>query len=145
MRSRPWFYWLPPSRPRSPSSRLTSPWRTHPPCGSPRFRCGPPVFWDKVSPQDAERYSSLLAPESPVIIGEGSRWTVSLDISMVKAPAYVFAAERDAIKATALSQLAQRLGAKFAVLPGEGHGIPLNPVWHTVAADIDQWLTGLFG
>jgi hypothetical protein len=69
----------------------------------------------------------------------------SLDIGTVKAPAYVFAAERDAIKATVLSQLAQSLGAKFTVLPGEGHGIPLNPVWQVVAADIDDWLTGLFG
>ncbi|HEX6448760.1 MAG TPA: alpha/beta fold hydrolase [Trebonia sp.] len=103
------------------------------------------VFWDKVSPENAERYSSLLAPESPVIIEEGSRWTVSLDIGTVKVPAYVFAAERDAIKATTLSQLAQSLGAKFTVLPGEGHGIPLNPVWQAVGAEIDDWLTGLFG
>jgi hypothetical protein len=53
--------------------------------------------------------------------------------------------ERDAIKATALSQLAQSLDTKFTVLPGEEHGIPLNPVWQTVAVEIDDWLTGLFG
>jgi hypothetical protein len=35
-----------------------------------------------------------------VIIEEGSRWTVSLDIGAVKAPAFVFAAERDAAVAT---------------------------------------------
>jgi pimeloyl-ACP methyl ester carboxylesterase len=104
-----------------------------------------PVFWDKVTPENAERYSSMLAPESPVIIEEGSRWTVNLDIGTVRAPAYVFAAERDAIKATALAQLARSLGARFTVLAGEGHGVPLNPVWRIVAIEIDEWLTGLFG
>jgi hypothetical protein len=37
-----------------------------------------------------------------------------------------------------------RLG-RFSESAGEGHGIPLNPVWQTVAIEIDDWLTGLFG
>ena len=36
--------------------------------------------------------------------------------------------------------LADAIGATIVTLEDTGHGIPLNPVWATVTAQIDPWL-----
>ena len=38
--------------------------------------------------------------------------------------------------------LADATGATIVTLENTGHGIPLNPVWANVTAQIDPWLRG---
>ena len=102
------------------------------------------LFWDAVDATSAARYASLMTPESPKAVFEATRWSLDLDTSGVTAPALVFGADRDRLVPEELVRsLASSLGARYTRLPDQGHGVPLNPVWESVAAEIDDWLTGL--
>src|SRR6476469_11235114 len=85
-----------------------------------------------------------MTPESPKAVFEATRWSLDLDTSGVTAPALVFGADRDLLVPEELVRsLASSLGARYRRLPDQGHGVPLNPVWESVAAEIDDWLAGL--
>ena len=99
------------------------------------------TWWGEVSAQEAQRYSSLLCPESPRAVLEATRWLCEVDTLRVDAPALIFAARTDPlvpIKGT--YALAEAIGATIVTLENTGHGIPLNPVWANVTAQIDPWL-----
>ncbi|WP_433557411.1 alpha/beta hydrolase [Pseudonocardia xinjiangensis] len=99
------------------------------------------VFWDAVGDDEAQRYASLVVPESPRAVIEATRWTVDLDVSSITAPAYLLGAERDSIiPHEFVESLAEEMGAEYDLLPEQGHGVILNPIREEVAARISRWL-----
>jgi pimeloyl-ACP methyl ester carboxylesterase len=100
------------------------------------------LFWDAVDPKTAERYASMMSPESPRAILEATRWLLDVDTSGISAPAYVFGADRDLLVPEPFAaSLAASLGAKYTKLTDQGHGVPLNPIWESVTTQINDWLT----
>ena len=67
---------------------------------------------------------------------EASGGCARVNTSEVQVPALVIAAGADV-------SLAQAIGARFVLLEDEGHGIPVNPVWAQVTAQISEWLSRL--
>jgi pimeloyl-ACP methyl ester carboxylesterase len=102
------------------------------------------LFWDAVDATSAARYTSLMTPESPKAVFEATRWGLDVDTAGVSAPALVFGADRDLLVPEELVRsLANDLGARYTRLVDQGHGVPLNPAWEGVTAEIDEWLTEL--
>jgi pimeloyl-ACP methyl ester carboxylesterase len=64
-------------------------------------------------------------------------------VGEVDVPALVFAASADDLIPSEVQALAEAISATFVLLEGEGHGIPVNPVWAQVTAQISEWLSGL--
>jgi pimeloyl-ACP methyl ester carboxylesterase len=103
-----------------------------------------PVWWDGVTDEESQRYTSLLSPESPRAVLEATRWLCEVETSNVHVPALVLAAGADQLlPAAQVELLADAIGATFLVLEGEGHGVVVNPVWTQVAAHIRGWLSRL--
>jgi pimeloyl-ACP methyl ester carboxylesterase len=102
-----------------------------------------PTFWDRVSDEESQRYTSLLAPESPRAVLEATRWLCEVNTSEVQVPALVFGAGTDHLIPGQVRSLAKAISATFVLLEDEGHGIPFNPVWQQVTAQIGEWLSRL--
>ena len=66
-----------------------------------------------------------------------------MNTSEVQVPALVIAAGADVLIPAEVQSLAQAIGARFVLLEDEGHGIPVNPVWAQVTAQISEWLSRL--
>jgi pimeloyl-ACP methyl ester carboxylesterase len=101
------------------------------------------TFWGEVSAQEAQRYryTSLLSAESPQAVLEATRWLCEIDTRHVDAPALIFAVRADPlVPLKGTHALADATGATIVTLENTGHGIPLNPVWANVTAQIDPWL-----
>jgi pimeloyl-ACP methyl ester carboxylesterase len=99
------------------------------------------TFWGEVSAQEAQRYTSLLSAESPQAVLEATRWLCEIDTRHVDAPALIFAVRADPlVPLKGIHALAEAIGATIVTLENTGHGIPLNPVWANVTAQIDPWL-----
>jgi pimeloyl-ACP methyl ester carboxylesterase len=99
------------------------------------------TFWGEVSAQEAQRYTSLLSAESPQAVLEATRWLCQIDTRHVGAPALIFAVRADPlVPLKGIHALADAIGATIVTLENTGHGIPLNPVWANVTAQIDPWL-----
>ena len=95
----------------------------------------------EVSAQEAQRYTSLLSAESPQAVLEATRWLCEIDTRHVDAPALIFAVRADPlVPLKGIHALAEAIGATIVTLENTGHGIPLNPVWANVTAQIDPWL-----
>ena len=99
------------------------------------------TWWGEVSAQEAQRYTSLLSAESPQAVLEATRWLCEVDTRHVDAPALIFAVRADPlVPLEGTHALAEAIGATIVTLENTGHGIPLNPVWANVTAQIDRWL-----
>jgi pimeloyl-ACP methyl ester carboxylesterase len=99
------------------------------------------AWWGDVSPDEAQRYRSLLCAESPRAVLEATRWLCEVDTRPLRVPALVFAAELDLlVPAQAVLSLGKDIDADCITLANTGHGIPLNPVWNDAAVAIDEWL-----
>ena len=95
----------------------------------------------EVIAQEAQRYTSLLSAESPQAVLEATRWLCEIDTRHVDAPALIFAVRSDPlVPLKGIHALAEAIGATIVTLENTGHGIPLNPVWANVTAQIDPWL-----
>jgi pimeloyl-ACP methyl ester carboxylesterase len=101
------------------------------------------TWWGGVTDDESQRYASLLVPESPRAVLEATRWLCEVNVSEVEMPALVIAAGADDLIPSEVQTLAEAIGATFVLLEGEGHGIPVNPVWAQVTAQISEWLSGL--
>jgi pimeloyl-ACP methyl ester carboxylesterase len=102
-----------------------------------------PTWWAQVTDDESQRYTSLLVPESPRAVLEATRWLCDVTISKLQVPALVIAGSADPLIPDDVKSLAHAIGATFLLLEGEGHGIPLNPVWSHVSAHINEWLSAL--
>jgi pimeloyl-ACP methyl ester carboxylesterase len=102
------------------------------------------TWWGDVSAQEARRYTSLLSAESPQAVLEATRWLCEINTRHVDAPALIFGVRNDPlVPLHGVQALAQATGATIVTLENTGHGIPLNPVWANVAAQIDSWLLAM--
>ena len=89
----------------------------------------------------AQRYASLLGAESPLAVLEATRWLCEVDTRHVDAPVLIFAVRANPlVPLKGIHALAEAIGATIVTLENTGHGIPLNPVWANVTAQIDPWL-----
>ncbi|MEE6179722.1 alpha/beta fold hydrolase [Mycobacterium sp. 050134] len=102
-----------------------------------------PLWWSHVTDDESRRYASLLVPESPLAILEATRWLCQVETGKVRAPVLVIAGGADPLVPAEVESLAEAIGATFLLHEGEGHGMPLNPVWSEVSAEIDEWLCAL--
>jgi pimeloyl-ACP methyl ester carboxylesterase len=102
-----------------------------------------PTWWDQVTDDESERYASLLVPESPRAVLEATSWLCEVNTSKVQVAALVIAGSADALIPAEVKSLAHTIGATFLLLEGEGHGIPLNPIWSHVTTQIHEWLLAL--
>lgn len=99
------------------------------------------IFWDSVDDEKSARYQSLVVPESPQAVLEATRWTVDIDVSNITAPTYILGAERDMVVPHEYTEsLAAGMGADYELMPEQGHGVILNPIWPSVADRISEWL-----
>ena len=101
------------------------------------------TWWAEDTDDESQRYASLLVPESPRAVLEATRWLCEVNTSEVQVPALVIAAGADVLIPAEVQSLAQAIGARFVLLEDEGHGIPVNPVWAQVTAQISEWLSRL--
>lgn len=99
------------------------------------------TFWADVTDDESQRYESLLVAESPRAVLQATRWLCEVELSAVRVPALVIAAGADDLIPGQVQSLAEAIGAKFMLLEGEGHGIPVNPIWAQVTAELSQWLS----
>ena len=99
------------------------------------------IWWAGVTDEESQRYTSLLVPESPRAVLEATRWLCEVNVSEVHVPALVIAAGADDLIPAEVQSLAQAIDATFVLLEDEGHGIPVNPVWAQVTAQISEWLS----
>lgn len=76
-------------------------------------------------------------------VGMEMVFTVRPQTSKIKAPVFVMAGEKDFCFSVAEERrLAEKLGAKFAVMPGQAHDIMLEPRWKDAADAIHEWIAG---
>lgn len=102
------------------------------------------LFFTTLAPELAHDYHQLLVAESPQAVFEATRWTVPVELSAIRVPTCVYAAELDALTpAPAVQRLAQLMGAQYRLVAGIGHSDILlrQPQWRTVADELRQWLT----
>ncbi len=102
-----------------------------------------PTWWATVTDDESQRYTSLLVPESPRVVLEATHWLCQVNTSNVQVPALVIAGSDDPLIPAEVKSFAHAIGATFLLLEGEGHGLPLNPVWSRVSATINEWLSAL--
>jgi pimeloyl-ACP methyl ester carboxylesterase len=99
------------------------------------------TWWGEVSAHEAQRYRSLICEESPQAVLEATRWLCEIDTRRIDAPALIFGVRADPlVPFNGVHALADAIGATLITLANTGHGIPLNPVWANVTAQIDPWL-----
>jgi pimeloyl-ACP methyl ester carboxylesterase len=101
------------------------------------------LFFTTLDDATASHYHSLLVPESPQAVFEATRWTVSVDLSVIQAPTFVLAAELDILAPpVAVERMAGMIGARYELVPGIGHSDILlkDPEWRRVAENVDAWL-----
>lgn len=99
------------------------------------------LFYSGVDDETADALYGRLQPESPTAVHQATRWTVDLDLTPVRGPALVVAAESDPlVTVDAVLSMADGIGADTVVLPGAGHGVVFDPGWPDLAARIDRWL-----
>ncbi len=114
---------------------MTQPWGPPPPDVARQ------MFYSGADDIAAERYFSLLQPESPAAVWQATRWTAEVDVTQVRAPAVVVAAKNDLlVPAESVRALGRALGAHEIVLANAGHGVCIDPGWESLAAEIEAWL-----
>lgn len=111
------------------------------PWGPPPPDVAHQMFYSGVDAATAAALYQRLQPESPQAVWEATRWTVELDLSRLRAPTFVVAAEADPlVPAQYVLAMAEGIEAESILLPHVGHGVTLDPGWPRLAARIETWL-----
>lgn len=114
------------------------------PWGPPPPEISRHLFYSAADDATAAAYHAKLRPESPQAVWEATRWGVDLDVSGLRTPTLVVAAEDDVLVPAAYDlALAEEIGAESILLPGVGHGGTLDPDWPALAERIESWLEGV--
>lgn len=80
-------------------------------------------------------------PESPAALFDALTWDLPFWPSARRAPMLAVMGDRDAfVPRSDLWALALAYGAETDVMPGFGHGMPLDPSWRSLAWRIGAWL-----
>jgi pimeloyl-ACP methyl ester carboxylesterase len=101
------------------------------------------MFFQTMSDVEAAGHHAKLVAESSQAVWEATRWTVSVDLSSVAAPAMVVSASEDTLTPPAVTAaLATRMGCRHVLHEGLGHSDVLlkSSGWLPVATDIESWL-----
>jgi pimeloyl-ACP methyl ester carboxylesterase len=107
----------------------------------PPFEIACNLWFQNLSEQDARRYYEKLCPESPMAVHEATRWTASIDRTMISNPALVVSGEIDILTPASTGRaLAQFYGADYKYLRGQGHSVLLAPQWRETAQFVEGWL-----
>jgi pimeloyl-ACP methyl ester carboxylesterase len=111
------------------------------PWGPPPFPVTLDLFFQGLSPEEAEPFYPLLCPESPRAVFEATRWTVPIDKTRLSGPILVIAGELDILTPPSTGRaLADFYNADYRYLPGVGHNMLLEPHWRKSAGLIADWL-----
>ncbi|MGW4488066.1 alpha/beta hydrolase [Amycolatopsis sp. NPDC004368] len=111
------------------------------PWGPPDPETARTLFYSGVDDETAAALYPRLQPESPAAVWQATRWTAEVDVSAVRAPVLVVAAEKDLLTpADYVLALGEELGAERILLPDVGHGVTLDPGWPQLAERIETWL-----
>lgn len=82
-----------------------------------------------------------MRPESPAALFDGAIWDVPFWPLARLTPMLALLGDQDAfVPVTDLWAIAMAYGAETAVLPGLGHGLPVDPSWKSLAWRINAWL-----
>ncbi len=89
--------------------------------------------------------ASVLAPpqpESAAALLDGMTWDLPFWPAARATPALALMGDRDAfVPRTDLWAIAAAYGAETDLLPGRGHGLPIDPAWQSLAWRINAWLS----
>ncbi len=103
---------------------------------------------DRMDKADRKAVFARMVPESGLALWQTLNWwldpfmTTSVPSGRIDAPSLVIAGGRDVIHPPAtVKQTADRLAARFEVLPEMSHWLPGEPGWEDVAALCLQWLS----
>ncbi|MBP7242329.1 alpha/beta hydrolase [Amaricoccus sp.] len=82
-----------------------------------------------------------LSPESPSALADGLAWDLPAWPLARSTPMLAVQGDRDAfVPITDLWSIAMAYGAETTLLPGLGHGLPIDPAWKSLAWRISAWL-----
>lgn len=116
------------------------------PWGPPPPDVARQLFYAGLDDAAAAACYARLQPESPAAVWQATRWTAEVDVSAVRVPALVVAAEDDRlVPADYVLALAAAMGAEQIRLPGVGHGVTLDPGWPQLCLRIESWLSSVTG
>ncbi len=111
------------------------------PWGPPPFPVTLDLFFQGLSPEQAEPFYPLLCPESPRAVFEATRCTVPIDKTRLSGPILVIAGELDILTPPSTGRaLADFYNADYRYLRGVGHNMLLEPHWRKCAGLIADWL-----
>ncbi len=98
-------------------------------------------FFSPETKVDIQKYFDQLVQESMDVVFQMIK-KGRPNIDKITSPSFVIAAEKDMFFSVKEEKLfAQALGAKFLLLPGQGHNIMLEPRWQEAADAINRWIT----
>ena len=82
-----------------------------------------------------------MAPESPAVLFDALTWDLPAWPLARMTPTLGLSGDRDAfLPVSELWALALAYGAEIELLPGRGHGLPIDPHWRSLAWRINAWL-----
>jgi pimeloyl-ACP methyl ester carboxylesterase len=109
---------------------------------APPFDMARRLFFDGMDDEQAQRFNTLLCPESPRCVYEATRFTISVNYKKIDCPMLAFGAEHDLlVPADYVKALADLSGAAFRFVRGRSHNLLLEPDWRETANTIRDWLT----
>jgi len=102
---------------------------------------------DRMPQAEREAAVARLRPESALAVRETLNWwldpfmTTSVGPGAIAAPSLVVAGQGDVVHAPATAKaVAERIGARFEVMPGMSHWLVGEPGWEAVAQTVLRWL-----
>lgn len=102
---------------------------------------------DRIDREERRAIFARMTPESGLALWQTLNWWLdpfmTTSVGGIDAPSLVLTGGRDVIHPPATArQTAQRLGARFEVLPEMSHWLPGEPGWDGAAALCLDWLSG---
>lgn len=91
--------------------------------------------------EDAQKYHSLLDPESPQAVYEGINQSAEVDFSKVDCPSLLFGAGKDTVvPSQKVRKLAEAIDGTYIYLKDSSHNLLLEPQWKKTTDLIYTWL-----
>lgn len=99
------------------------------------------LFSDETSAEWIASLGLPMRPESPGALFDGTMWDMPFWPLARLTPTFALQGDQDAfVPMTDLWSIAMAYGAETQVLPGLGHGLPVDPSWKSIAWRINAWL-----
>lgn len=99
------------------------------------------LFTEAVPEEWIREVAVEMTPESPAALFDALTWDMPAWPLARMTPMLGLAGDRDAfVPVSELWALALAYGAEVELLPGRGHGLPIDPHWRSLAWRINAWL-----